>query len=105
MTSDPKIFPCPCEDGLPDPCTLCLAPASGICGRTGDGRFLVAEGQAVIGGRVVTLAQVHALASRRRDGTIKDVYSECGWNSEWDIDTPPRSMSSVYAIEEAAGDQ
>jgi len=22
---------CPCEDGLPDPCTLCGEPADGIC--------------------------------------------------------------------------
>lgn len=23
---------CPCIDGLPDPCTLCGAPADGVCG-------------------------------------------------------------------------
>ena len=23
---------CPCVDGLPDPCTLCGAPADGMCG-------------------------------------------------------------------------
>lgn len=23
---------CPCVDGLPDPCTLCGAPADGVCG-------------------------------------------------------------------------
>ena len=28
MSNDDK---CPCVDGLPDPCTLCGAPADGVC--------------------------------------------------------------------------
>ena len=36
----PVVGPCPCVDGLPDPCPKCHAPADGVCGVIGDAATL-----------------------------------------------------------------